>query len=78
MEGFVQGKNSDGGPIHQERVKIILTAKSQQYHDVAEKEQYFVTVFFIVYPSLHQQRLERVSLERVLFWEKQVIQRNRD
>ena len=49
MEGFVQGKSRDGGPIHQERVQIILTAKSQQYHDVAEEEQYFVTVFFIVY-----------------------------
>lgn len=38
------GEQNDGGSTHQERVRSIVTAVSQQYHDVAEEGQVTVTI----------------------------------
>lgn len=40
-------KRNDGGSTHQRRVRSIVTAVSQQYHDVAEEGQFSVTVLFL-------------------------------
>ena len=38
------GEQNGGGSTHQERVRSIVTAVSQQYHDVAEEGQATVTI----------------------------------